>query len=95
MMKIEEVITPEAERQFLLFPVKLYKDSPHWIRPLDKDILNVFDKEKNKAFRHGEVIRWLLKNEEGVMLGRVAAFFDKKTAKIGRASCRERVCTLV
>jgi hypothetical protein len=82
-MKIAEVITPEEERQFLLLPVTLYKNAPHWIRPLNKDILSVFDREKNKAFRHGECIRWILKNDGGETIGRVAAFFDRKTANKG------------
>ncbi len=82
-MKIAEVLSPEDERQFVLLPTRLYKCSPHWIRPLDKDIINVFDKEKNKTFRHGECIRWLLKNEDGSIIGRVAAFIDKKTINKG------------
>jgi hypothetical protein len=82
-MRIEEVITKEDERQFLLLPVKLYKDSPHWIRPLDKDITGVFDSEKNKSFRHGACTRWILKDDSGDTIGRVAAFIDKKTANKG------------
>jgi hypothetical protein len=82
-MRIEEVITPEDERQFLLLPVRLYKDSPHWIRPLDKDVTSDFDSDKNKALRHGACARWVLKNEAGETIGRVAAFVDKKTANKG------------
>jgi len=82
-MKIQEVITQEDERQFLLLPVKLYRDSPHWIRPLDKDVESVFDKEQNKTFRHGTCIRWILKNDFGATVGRVAAFIDKKTVNKG------------
>lgn len=82
-MKIEEVVTPEGESEFLLLPVRMYKNSPHWIRPLDKDIRNVFDKEKNKTYRHGECIRWLLRDDQGVVLGRVASFIDKKTVNKG------------
>jgi len=82
-MRIEEVITPEDERQFLLLPVRLYKDSLHWIRPLDKDITSVFDSDKNKALRHGACVRWVLRNDSGETIGRVAAFVDKKTANKG------------
>jgi len=82
-MKIQQVVTPEDERQFLLLPVKLYKNSPHWIRPLDKDIASVFDEEKNKSFRHGACIRWILKDDSGEAIGRVAAFIDKKTINKG------------
>ena len=82
-MRIEEVITPEDESQFLLLPVRLYKDSLHWIRPLDKDITSVFDSDKNKALRHGACVRWVLRNDSGETIGRVAAFVDKKTANKG------------
>ncbi|MEI9956999.1 MAG: hypothetical protein WDM90_12020 [Ferruginibacter sp.] len=58
--------------------VVIYKDEPNWIRPLDKDIEEVFDKEKNKAFRFGEVERWILQDEKGNLIGRIAAFVNKK-----------------
>jgi hypothetical protein len=64
-------------------PVKLYKDEPHWIRPLDKDIETVFDREKNKTFRHGECTRWILMSDSGEIIGRVAAFVNKKTVDKG------------
>jgi hypothetical protein len=82
-MKIQEVITPQQVKEFLMLPVKLYKNEPRWIRPLDQDIHAVFDKEKNKAFRHGECIRWILLNEQNETIGRVAAFVNEKTAVKG------------
>ncbi len=82
-MTTKEVITEADINEFLLLPVRLYKDSPNWIRPLDKDIISVFDKEKNKAFRHGEIARWILKDENNQTIGRVAAFHDKKTMNKG------------
>lgn len=78
-MKLIEVTTKDHIREFLDFPVRLYKNEPHWIRPLDKDIESVFDKEKNKTFRHGECIRWILVNEKNETIGRVAAFVNNKT----------------
>lgn len=63
---------------FLQVAVQLYKNDPLWIRPLDKDINDVFDPSKNKAFRFGEAYRWLLKSEEGKLIGRIAAFTNKK-----------------
>lgn len=82
-MKIIEVTTPEDARAFLLFPVRLYKDEPKWIRPLDKDVNSVFDPEQNKTFRHGECVRFLLKNDSGEVIGRVAAFVNEKIVKKG------------
>ena len=80
-MRLIEVTDQKTAREFLLFPVALYKNEPHWIRPLDKDINNVFDKENNKYFRNGELIRWVLKNDANEVIGRVAAFVNTKTVK--------------
>ncbi|MGM0504060.1 MAG: hypothetical protein ACQESQ_05525 [Bacteroidota bacterium] len=79
--QLVEVKDKNTIKEFLLFPVSLYKDEKNWIRPLDDDIESVFDPQKNKLFRHGEAIRWILKNEKNEVAGRVAAFYDKKTAK--------------
>lgn len=82
-MKILEVNSPKLIKEFLLLPVRLYRQEPRWIRPLDKDIENVFNPEKNKTFRSGECIRWILVDDKNETIGRVAAFFDKKTANKG------------
>ena len=82
-MKIIEVQDSHTRKEFLLLPVRLYKNEPHYIRPLDTDIEAVFDPKKNRFFRHGECIRWILENESRVTIGRVAAFIDQKTVKKG------------
>lgn len=79
-MNIVTVSDAQTAKEFLTFPVKLYKNDKNWIRPLDKDIEDVFDKKENKYFRHGEAERWILRNEAGETIGRVAAFINKKTA---------------
>lgn len=78
-MKLVEVVNKDQVREFLNLPVRLYKNEPHWIRPLDKDIESVFDEEKNKTFRHGECIRWILVDDNQQTIGRIAAFINKKT----------------
>ncbi|WMJ75620.1 hypothetical protein RCC89_00055 [Cytophagaceae bacterium ABcell3] len=80
-MNIIEVTTPELAKEFLLFPVRLYKNEKPWIRPLDKDIEGVFDPKTNKYFRHGEATRWILTDDKGTTIGRVAAFINRKTMK--------------
>ncbi|MBX2944663.1 MAG: hypothetical protein KF725_02420 [Cyclobacteriaceae bacterium] len=82
-MKIIEVNTAHDRQEFIMLPVKLYKSNPTWIRPLDKDVEAVFDRQKNKTFQHGECIRWLLKNNAGETIGRVAAFINQKTTNKG------------
>ena len=78
-MTIVEVNDKSTIQEFLKFPVRLYKKEKKWIRPLDNDIHNVFDPKKNKTFRNGECIRWILKDSKGETIGRVAAFINKKT----------------
>ncbi|MBL0052514.1 MAG: hypothetical protein IPP29_13900 [Bacteroidetes bacterium] len=79
-MQIIEVTTKEQAQQFLQLPLQLYKNDKNWAQPLDKDIDEVFDKEKNKFFRHGICTRWLLA-DNGKTIGRVAAFVNHKLAK--------------
>ena len=82
---LEEVGNDPALRTgFLHFPVRLYRDKPLWVRPLDTDIEEVFDPKKNKMFRSGNAIRWILQDEKGELVGRVAAFYDKRIWKAGQ-----------
>ena len=82
-MKLHEVKDTKEIQEFLLLPVGMYKSTPQWIRPLDNEIEAVFDIERNKSFRHGECIRWILRNDAGETIGRVAAFIIEKTVHKG------------
>ena len=77
-MQLTEVTSPALEAEFIKANVVLNRTNPSYIRPLDKDIAEVFDKKKNKAFRAGTVVRWVLKNGQGALIGRIAAFTNKK-----------------
>lgn len=68
------------EKAFLAVPLNIYTNDKHWIRPLDQDINAVFDRSKNVLFKDGDACRWLLSNPDGQYVGRVAAFFDNKSA---------------
>ncbi|MCU0340320.1 MAG: hypothetical protein MUE30_10570 [Spirosomaceae bacterium] len=84
MQIIEVSDSPKYQKEFLTFPVRLYRDNPCWIRPLDKDVENVFDPNKNKLLKAGgEAVRWMALNDAGEIVGRVAAFINPKTATKG------------
>jgi GNAT superfamily N-acetyltransferase len=70
-------------RDFLLLPVKLYANDPHWVRPLDGDMEKVFDPARNPHFKHGQCTRWVLVDQAGQAVGRVAAFVNDKTTWLG------------
>ncbi len=79
-MKMIEVKAGDANaiKLFLSVPLYIYKSDPNWIRPLDKDIESVFDPAQNPAFKNGELIRWVLINDSGMPVGRVAAFINRE-----------------
>lgn len=77
-MQLTEVTTPEHARDFIKVNNIINKDDPNYIYPLEKDVYAVFDPKKNKTFRQGEVVRWLLKDKDGKLIGRIAAFTNKK-----------------
>jgi len=77
-MQLIEVTTPVLAKEFLRVNVEINKNNPHYIIPLEKDVNDVFDPKKNKSFRFGEAIRWILKDDNGNLIGRIAAFANKK-----------------
>ena len=80
-MELKVVQSKSDIETFLRVPIDIFKNDPNWVRPLDKDIEDVFDEKKNKVFKHGEAIRWILLDDAGEAIGRVAAFYDSKSAK--------------
>jgi hypothetical protein len=77
-MKISEVIDRKSSKEFLEVPKILYRDDPFWVCPLDVEIEGIFNPENNSCFQHGEAIRWTLKNDQDQLVGRIAAFYDRR-----------------
>jgi hypothetical protein len=93
MIIVEEVQDEDQKKEFLEFPARLYQHDKNYIRPLDKDIENVFDPKKNKFFKNGECRRFLFKNKENTTVGKIAVFVnrlylqDQPTGGIGFFDC--------
>lgn len=79
--KLKEVSNKQLEKQWLALPSRMYRNDPNYIRPLDQDVIKLFDPTLNKKLRKGEAIRWLLLDESDKAVGRIAAFIDPHTAK--------------
>jgi len=77
-MQLVQVTDKNTARRFLQVNIDINRGNPNYIRPLDKDVNDVFDAKKNKAFRHGEAVRWILVDNDGSVIGRIAAFVNKK-----------------
>jgi hypothetical protein len=87
-MEIIEVIEKSETKAFHQVPFLIYKDFKNWIPHLQQDIEKIFDPATNKAFRGGESKRWILKDDKGVVIGRIAAFIDPKYYKSFKISGR-------
>ena len=79
-MPIIAVDNQKSIERFHKLPFKIYQNDPHWVPHLKQDIEAVFDKKKNKFFRHGEAERWILE-KDGQVIGRIAAFINIKANK--------------
>jgi hypothetical protein len=79
-MKILRVTDSALEKEFLNLPFSIYKGDTQWIPPLKQDVQRVFNPHKNKMFTHGECERWVLQDEMGKTIGRIAAFINYDTA---------------
>jgi len=77
-MQIFPVRSKSDQSLFLKVSLNIYKNDTAWIQPLDKDIVEVFDEKKNKAFRFGKLERWIVVDEQKNPIGRIAAFVNKK-----------------
>src|SRR5690606_13252555 len=78
-MKIIEVNSDALARHFIEMAPNFYHKDPTYIRPLDADVAAVFDSAKNTAFTEGRCIRWLLQDNQGKWIGRIAAFYTQDT----------------
>jgi hypothetical protein len=79
-MKLTRVTDSKTSKKFLDTSRTIYKNDTIWVCPFDNEIKAIFDTEKNPYFKHGEVDRWILENDDNTLIGRIAAFIDKNLA---------------
>jgi hypothetical protein len=77
-MHVIEVTDKSTRKAFRDVPRVLYAKDTLWICPLDNDVESVFDPARNNFHQFGVCTRWILKSEDGKLIGRIAAFVNKK-----------------
>ncbi len=82
---LEEVTSAAQRREFLDLPKRLYRGNRNWVCPLDADIEAVFDATKNEKFTDGEAVRFLVRDSDRCVVGRIAAFYNRE-----QAACEEQ-----
>ncbi len=80
-MKIQQVLTKADEKDFLSVAKVIYHNDPFWVCPLKEDIINPFKPSLNPFLNGGEAIRWILKDDHGSLIGRIAAFYNQENSR--------------
>ncbi|MCF6358672.1 MAG: GNAT family N-acetyltransferase [Draconibacterium sp.] len=80
-MQLIEVNNNKSRKQFHKIPHLIYKNDPNWAAPIQGMVENIFDPAKNKTFKNGKAIRWVLVDDDGTLLGRIAAFINFNLSK--------------
>lgn len=81
-MQLLEVKDKKTKKLFHQVPHLIYRNDPNWACPLEMMVENTFVPEKNPSFKNGEAIRWVLVDDRGKLLGRIAAFYNRDKAYI-------------
>jgi hypothetical protein len=77
-MQIIEVNSPTTAKCFLDVNAFVNKNNKNYIRPLDKEINEVFLPNTNVNYKYGNAIRWIVNDANGNTIGRIAAFITSK-----------------
>ncbi|RIJ50037.1 GNAT family N-acetyltransferase [Maribellus luteus] len=80
-MQLIEVTDKKTRKLFHSIPQQIYKNDPNWPAVPPMMIESIFNPKKNKTFKKGKAIRWVLQADDGKLLGRIAAFINFDLAK--------------
>lgn len=83
MVKIVEVKTNKQKREFVDFPIKLYKDNEYFVPCLRGDELKLFDPKKNVSYDECEIVFYLAYKDNmlaGRICGIVQRVYNEKTS---------------
>ena len=81
-MQLIEVNDNKLRKLFHKVPHLIYQGDKNWACPLEGMVENVFNPSANPSFKQGKAIRWVLLDDRGKPVGRIAAFFNREKAAI-------------
>ena len=86
-IEIKKVRTKKEQREFLEFPLRMYKNNPCFVPPLYADEKKIFD--KNFVYNDTCVAEYFLAVRDGMTVGRISAIIQKASnLKTGEKSVR-------
>ena len=74
-MNLLDVRSKAEAKRFIEFPYHFYQYDPLWVAPLRSELRGQFDSKKNPFLDHCKYALFLLE-QEGKIIGRIAAFID-------------------
>ncbi|MGI6161908.1 MAG: hypothetical protein ACOYJD_07745 [Christensenellales bacterium] len=88
LVEIREVRTMAQLKEFIKFPLKLYKDCEYYVPSLISDDLDTLRKDKNPAFEHCDAI-YFMAYKGGKAVGRIGGIINRLENDIWeKKSCR-------
>lgn len=78
MIEIRKVSDKSALNDFIRFNYSFYKNNPYSVPDLWDDMINTLSPDKNPAFEFCEADYFLAYNEQGKLVGRVAAIINHR-----------------
>jgi GNAT superfamily N-acetyltransferase len=79
-VSILEVKNPSELKQFVRFPMDLYKNNPYYVPSFIKDEINVWDPKENPALSYCEAKQFIAKKDNKIV-GRIAVIINHKEEK--------------
>lgn len=79
-VSILEVKTPNELKQFVRFPMDLYKNNPYYVPSFIKDEIKVWDAKENPALQYSEAKQFLAWKDNKIV-GRIAVIINHKEEK--------------
>lgn len=87
-VSILEVKTPNELKQFVKFPMELYKNNPYYVPSFINDEIKVWDSKENPALQYSEAKQFLAKKNNQIV-GRIAVIINhKEETEIGGKKVR-------
>lgn len=79
-MQIIEVKDKQTRKAFHKAAYEIYKGDDNWVPPLEVMVDSAFDPDKNAFYKNGDGTRWILKDDNGQLIGRIGAFINGNKA---------------
>jgi hypothetical protein len=84
-MKIRSIDTSHARdvRRFVAMPFTLYRGSPTWVPPLERDVRRMLDRRRHPFYAHSDAA-FLLAEQDGSPIGRLAVLDNRHYNEFNR-----------